>query len=330
MGAHVSEDDYIAQIDGTPISLTEYNRTVQMNQSNIMNYFREKYNAELTEDFWNTAYGDEIPLEVLKKKALEDSVNIKVRQMLAKEQGIVQDISYPAFLSQFKEENAKRAKALEKNEVVYGPAQYNEESYFEYVLTNTTLAVKQNIQASMDHSNEQSLKNFYHKHKDELYKTLGLVRVQVISASFMDQNHQVNEFMKKQAKEKLSKSSSEIVAGASFANVARTYTGQDASRELTFNFGNEKHNSRSPLAQASLMLSEQQTSRIIEENGSLYLVKCIEKVEPGSRYTAYEDIKGQVLHDYINSKYDEFIRNKLSESKVIVNEKSYQSWKFPS
>jgi len=324
----VDEDDYIAKINGIPINVAEYNRAIRMNKPNIMNYFRDKYNAELTTQFWSTSFDGEVPAEVLKEKALDESVKIKVRQMIAKELGVLQDISYQGFVHQLDQENARRAKAIENHQVVYGPAQYDEEAYFEYVLTNSMISVKQNMQMNSNKPDEQMLKGFYNTHKDELYSTPGMVKVQRISISFLDSNDHADVIKKEQAKKEMEMVNAELASGASFMDLAEAFMDKDVEKELIFNLGNDRQNARSPLAQASLKLTVQEKSSIIEENGSYNIVKCIEKIEPGSGYKAYEETKEQVLNDYIDNKYEERIRQKLSEAQIVLNESSYQSWKI--
>ena len=55
---------------------------------------------------------------------------------------MLSDISYDGFVQNLMLENERRQQAIKKNQVVFGPAQYTEETYFEYVMGNTALAVK--------------------------------------------------------------------------------------------------------------------------------------------------------------------------------------------
>lgn len=57
----------------------------------------------------------------------------KVEQQLLKEYNIMTDISYSHFKSSLKEENKRRANALEKGEKIYGPKQYEAKVYYDYL-----------------------------------------------------------------------------------------------------------------------------------------------------------------------------------------------------
>ena len=114
------EDTYIAIVDGEEIHVSEFQRAIRANRAEIIKYFHEKYDAAQSADF-GPPYGDETPLELIKKKALEDSIHLKIRQILAKEQGVLSDISYDGFVQNLMLENERRQQAIKKNQVVFDP-----------------------------------------------------------------------------------------------------------------------------------------------------------------------------------------------------------------
>lgn len=59
--------------------------------------------------------------ETIKARALEKLVRVKAAQQLAIRYGILNDISYSSFIEELNNENERRAKALESNEIIYGP-----------------------------------------------------------------------------------------------------------------------------------------------------------------------------------------------------------------
>lgn len=321
------ENDNIAKINDVPISLPEFERAVRRNKSSVLHYFQEKYNVEQTPEFWTTSFQGEIPAEMLKKQALDDSVRIKLRQLIAKEQDVVQDISYEGFLQQLQQENERRKQAIQNHEVVYGPAQYQEEAYFEYRMTNERITVKQKMSASK--VDEDYVKQFYDLHKDERYVTSGYVKVQRISIPFLDAKQHVDTFKKEQAQIELEKVRKDLAAGASFADLAQAYMTTDQEMELTYHLGNDRQNARSPLAQAAAKLSINGISGMIEEHGSLHVIKCIEKIEPGSAYIPLEEIREQVRQDMIDDQYESYVSKRLLEVTIVRNESQYQSYPMP-
>jgi len=312
-------------VNGVPISIAEYNRAIRLNKSQVIHYFQSTYHAEQTEQFWTTAFQGEIPAEMLKKKALEESVRIKVRQVLAKERGALQEVSYPGFMKQLQQENKRRAEAISNNQVVYGPAQYDEDNYFEYVMTNATLAVKQQMQQAVLQQNESLPKQFYEQHKTERYQTPGLVKIQRISRSFLDSNQHIDSSLQQKVKRQLEEAAAQLQSGSEFEGIAAAYNPQGTALELTIHLGDERRNARSPIAQAAAKLPLGAISQIIEENGSYHLLKCIERVEPNAVSLPYEQVKEQVLQDLIQHEYESMIHERMTTAVVQVNDTQMQS-----
>lgn len=312
-------DEIIATVDGVPITVQEFKRAIQINKPRVMNYFHEKYDAEQVSSFWTTSIGGEVPLDKLQKAAFDESVDIKVRQMVAKEQGVLGDISYRDFLKQLEQENERRAKATAKGQVIYGPIQYNEEAYFAYIMTNAATTVKQKLEEKL-RPDEVTLKSFYDQHKKELYAHPGEVKVSIISLSYLDSTQHIDQDKKEQAYKQLKEAETKLAAGVSFAKIAKSYSDPGTEQELIIHLGNVRQNSRSPVARAAESMEPGETSGIIDENGRLYILNCIAKTEPGTAYRSYDEIREQVRKDFIDSKYEEMICHKLSKAVVEVDQ----------
>lgn len=317
----------IATVDGMPIVMPEFEKAARRNMSGILSYFHEKYGASQTSGFWTSSFGGEVPLAVLKQKALDDAVRMKIRQRIAADEGALGDISYSGFLRGLEQENARRTKAVANHEVIYGPVQYDEDTYFEYVMTNATTAVKRGMLADLrSHAEEQTLRAFYEQHKQELYQTPGSARVLSLSVSFLNADHEADPAMKEKAAARLREAEAKLKQGATFEEIALTYADSRAARELSFNLANDRQNARSPVAQTAARMKAGETSGIVEENGSLYLLKCTEKTEPGSAFSRYEDMRDQVEQDTIDWQYEQRIRQKLAAAEIKINESLYEAW----
>lgn len=322
------EEDFIATVNGIPIHATEYQRAINANKSGIIHYFHEKYDAEQTTTFWTTSYGGEIPLELLKKKALEDSVNLKIQQIIAKEQGVLSEISYSSLLQNLNHENERRRKAIKNNQVVFGPAQYTEEAYLEYVMGNSILSVKNRLMKQDWKPNEQQLRTFYETQKDRLYRAPATVKVQQLSVSFLDANLSIDEELKRQKKKRMNGVLGKIASGLSLEQAAKELGQEGKVTEQSYNLDSYRHNARSPVAQAAEKLQIGEVSGIIEENGHFHLIQCIENEKAGSNYLSFDEIKEQVLRDYVDHRYEEYVRKRIAEAQVVVNEESYQNFKM--
>ncbi|GGI45829.1 hypothetical protein GCM10008018_14080 [Paenibacillus marchantiophytorum] len=300
-----ARSDDMAWVNEIPISVVEFNKSLRKNRANF---------GKTSGDAW-------------KKKALDDSVSIKMQQIIAQENGVWSDISYPSFLQQWKRENERRQQAIQNKQAVFGPTQYSEDGYFEYMLSNANIAVKKKMQEreAAGLADGEGLKAFYERKKDSLYASPGSVKVQQVVLTFLDANHQVS--LKEKKRQEMEEVKAKLSSGADWEEVAKAYMPEGAVSVQQFAANNIRQNLRSPAAQAALKLKLQEISDVIEENGSYILMKCVEKSEPGSAYTPFEEIKEQILKDYIEDKYKEELQTRISQARIKVNDRLYQAVK---
>lgn len=316
------EEDFMIKVDGVPITLTEFNRAVRKNRAYVVNYFYKKYNVQQSEKFWTTAINGEIPRDMLIKIAQEECTNIKMQQIVAQEKGILKDISYQGFLQELKNENIRREEAIKNKQVVYGPSQYSEDAYFDYLLFNAKLSIKKDMQERIS---EGELKQFYDAKKDELYLSQGSIKVSKINVSFLN-NNAVDDALKKSMFEKMIEIKSRLLNGEDFKKITLEYMKTLEDSELQINMNENRKNLKSPVVQAALKLRPQEISDIIEENGSFYILKCIDRQDKGSIHDPFSEIKNQVLSDYLENLYTDIINNRILKAKVEVNEKNIQDY----
>jgi hypothetical protein len=105
---------------------------------------------------------------LLKLRTLDTIIYIKVQQLLARKYGLKVVINYPDFLKAMEQENAKRQQAHEMGEVIYGPLNYSESSYFSYTYSNTIINLKRKLEEEVFKVNDSCLKALYNQDKQLL------------------------------------------------------------------------------------------------------------------------------------------------------------------
>ncbi|MEK0317236.1 peptidylprolyl isomerase [Cohnella sp. 56] len=301
-------DDAIARVDGVPIHTAEFARAASLYRDRV-------------------ASGD-ITAETAMRDALDDSVKIKLRQLIAHEQGVYPDISYTGFLQQLGQENRKRQQAIESGQVVFGPARYSEDAYFEYVLGQATLSAKRRLLEQTWQPDEQALQQFYEANKSRLYMVQGSVKINQLSMSFLNANQEVDEALKKQAKLRMDEALSQAAAGVPFEKIAGAGDSNMLLEERSVSLGNVRMNLRSPVAQAAEKLAVGEISGVIEENGRFYLLACTDNQAYGSADLKFEAIRDQVLRDYTDSRYEQYVRTRVAEAKIETNETKYRAYRW--
>ncbi|MFC5404134.1 hypothetical protein [Cohnella soli] len=156
----VKDQEIVASVDGEPIRYGEFALMMMRERSKAVQYFYDKYKAEDSTRYWTTRFGKEIPIEWLKSAALDEARRIKVQQMIARDEGIVQRIDYSDFRNGWIEENERRRKAADKKMILYGPLQYDENTYYDYVFSNMVFQVKEKQRESSGLTVEEGEKRY--------------------------------------------------------------------------------------------------------------------------------------------------------------------------
>lgn len=92
-----------------------------------------------------------------KEKILKETIDIKSKQILIKEYGIREDISYKTFIKNLDEENKRRVNAKGNNEVIFGPEKYSEYQYYTYLLQRDMKELELKIENDKSIVNDESM-----------------------------------------------------------------------------------------------------------------------------------------------------------------------------
>lgn len=133
----IPKEKTVAYIDDLPVSYGEFSLLMGEQRGDVVSYFYDNYHVDESVDFWdkNAKFGGENPLEILKENVLLTLKTKKAEQLLMIEYGIVkvEDLSYNSFQKFWKAENEKRKQTIAEGGVVYGPEEYTEIGYYNYL-----------------------------------------------------------------------------------------------------------------------------------------------------------------------------------------------------
>lgn len=133
----------VAQVDEFPIQAAEFRREMDAFRPIVMSEFVQKHRlTHIPRDFWDTYYGGQRPIDVIRKRALDTLTRIKVLQALLVEHGLSASTRYEAVMKDRQYVNRNRRKAADRGQIIYGPVQYDEANYFAYVFSNQLLRLQ--------------------------------------------------------------------------------------------------------------------------------------------------------------------------------------------
>lgn len=323
------ENSIVATVNGEPVSVREFSRKLETVRADIYQYFYQKYGVNDNLNFWTNSYGGEVPLEVAKKKTLDYLTRTKIELLLAKQKGIMQDISYSGFLKDLDTENKRRAEAVKTNKVIYGPVKYGENEYFGYVISNMLIKLKEKMGEQEFNLNEKGLKDYYETIKDRLYKREDSIKVQKLYIALVDSKGNLDNTKKSDAKAKIDQLKARLDKGEKYDAIKSSYKDDGVLKvvfvDQTFDetSAREDSESMSELKAEAAKLSAGQVSNVIEANNVITVMQCVEKKSLG--YRTFDEVKDHVKSNYVDKKYEEMVVKLVKEAKVDIN-KSVYAW----
>ncbi|GMQ61953.1 peptidyl-prolyl cis-trans isomerase [Vallitalea maricola] len=312
-----NEDVVVANINGEEITRKEFIARLKDHRAIIYNYFKNQYNVDDSNNFWTSEYGGEVPIEVSREKTLKELVRIKIEQSLARENGLIDDITYKEFLKKLKNENERRKKALENNEVIYGPTEYGESEYFSYTHSTMILELIETLNKEKFKPDDAELIKYYNNTRALQYKQEDQFTIEKITAEINNEN-------KSLVFETLDKIRKNINSGESLKTITDKYENNNINlqfdkqilNENTAKMDSEKY---PDIKKTVKLLAIGEISEIIEENNYFIIIRLIDKVDNG--YKSFEEVKDHVRINYSKDKYEEYINSLVEEADIEINEK---------
>ena len=136
------ETDIVGYVNKEPVTAEEYALFAQRNRHAVITHFRNNKKLKYHANFWTDKSKGKTPGEVLKAMTMDSIVSIKVQYILARQYGIINDISFQSIKQNLENENQYRRQALKQNVVIYGPEQYTMENYYYYLTSNMVIKLK--------------------------------------------------------------------------------------------------------------------------------------------------------------------------------------------
>ncbi|MGG1516283.1 peptidyl-prolyl cis-trans isomerase [Paenibacillus oryzisoli] len=318
--------DVVVLINGEPVTVAEFNLLLKDNLAYTYAYFKDKYGIDDNQDFWESTYSGENPLSVVKEKTLESLKKIKVQQRLAKEKGVIDEISYSSFLTKWKEENSRRQAAVKSNKVIYGPVQYAEKDYYHYVLSNMITELKATLQSQKEIlTSDDVLKRYYEENKLN-FRASATKKIEEIAIAYdTDRKQHDAQIVMEMIRNPMNE-------GQSLKSIMDYFNEKNPSMKISYaeqvwDKTAERLGYRtSPMMQSIVQrLEAGQMSEVFDENGAMHIVRCTESI--GGGYLTFDEVKNGLLETYVNLKYDEMIDHLTRHAEVKISDNLYNKIK---
>ncbi len=305
-----SRDDIAAYVGNEPITASELRLQVNNNKSLVSAYFNAAYGAEYGNGFWTTDFNGEVPAEKLIEDSLNTAIRNKVLQIMAKERDILPNISFHYILNELKQENENRRRALQNNEPVFGPQQYDEKTYYDLIMSNTQSALEQALRDEIVIT-EDEIKQKYNETKSNIINseaiTIGKISIPYGNESI---NKEQAEEQIRELKEKLD-SRTELGTAIMSDNVVyeELNLGDKEGHNLSFIYPT--------MLQKALSLQIGAYSDIFIENNEVILIVCIDRVTNVAE--DFENRRESIKTGLLQEKIDRMVTERSEKEEIKIN-----------
>ena len=111
--------------------------------------------------FWEQKRDGVSPMDRVRELTDGEAVHQKGIQILAKENGMIDEIGYEAFLKQYQEENKQRKQMKEEGKVLYGHLELSVSQYYSYRQSQLEQALEEFAEQKIVTIREEELKAYY-------------------------------------------------------------------------------------------------------------------------------------------------------------------------
>lgn len=301
------EEKGILRINGVEILEEEYKMFLQDEKALTTNYFMHTYNAPYEENFWNTGYGDEIPLEYAKEKALETLVKVKIEDQLALEYGVVEDISYEAI-----------QKEIRRDKSIYGVQ--NMDFFQAYNIYHSKILLKtiEQYKKLTPPIQQEKLEQEYEKMKEQFFDYPDELKILELKiGNIQEANKQVIDQIVNDLEEGIRLSDLKEKYGAQCdIEEAIVEYGKNESKEAT---GTELANL---LKEKAYSLQDFQMTEPFIFLDQYYILVCLERKD--GEVESFEVARIKIEEQLKEEAFEEVVKKRVEQAKVEINAQKYK------
>lgn len=116
--------------------------------------------------FWEKKTDGVSPMDRVRELTDEEAVRQKGIQILARDNGIIDEIGYEGFLEQYQEETRQRKQMKEEGKVVYGPIELSVSQYYSYRQSQLYQSLEELVEQKIVTVEEEELREYYQTVKE--------------------------------------------------------------------------------------------------------------------------------------------------------------------
>ncbi|WP_138755955.1 peptidylprolyl isomerase [Paenibacillus sinopodophylli] len=308
----------IIEVGGLPVTHDEFQLYMAKEKGSVTNYFNVTYGAEDSKNYWTETFGEERPIDKLRKQAMDEAVKGKTLQLLAMEKGLIEDSSFQSFVRNWGKNNADRANSLDKGEAIFGLGEYDLSQYYFYSLSNIKLDLQEKLGENELKVSEEEVTDSYRTHEAEFTNQTQI--------TFNEFSIPYNDGDREDIIETINVALRRLDSGALFGEIAKAYS-KDGVRKSSVILNDQQSPLKADfmLQQAATQLKVGEHSSIIDTGTSFSVIQLIDKKEGYAVPLA--SVAAQLQSEVLAAKFNRYLEEKANAVVVKVKQSAYDRLK---
>ncbi len=158
----------VAHFGDVPIYAEEMVLHIRDEVALVAVHFTKTYKVHLSKEAWLKDFDGEVPVEMLKQRALDSCREAKAIQVLAVEYGVGERLPFPGLAAHCERLNRSRAAARDAGKILYGSLEYSPHQFYKYKLSNMRNHLRDVVSKGVYEQRESALSTSIAKRMEEL------------------------------------------------------------------------------------------------------------------------------------------------------------------
>ncbi len=309
----------IAEVNGDIVAAAELARFASAARASVIDKFMREYGAEIDGGFWSREFRGESPRERLLAAAFEEAVRMKVELQLARERGIVADVSYDALLREMAKENERRAAALARGEPIYGPARFEESAFVEFYRSKTAARLRAALAETELLPSEERLRAYYEEAGAALFPAEDRIRYERFSVDYGREALR-SEARKREARRAASALETRLASGERAEEAAKAVDGARFEGEHSLDESSASRMFKSEHALYSALRSgadAEATTAVVDDpaEGRYTVVRIVGR--EAAKAPRFEEVREQVEMSFLEKAYEDYVDASVRSARVV-------------
>lgn len=308
------------QINGLELPLDQYQEELSAAVPEVYRHFEQQYGISVQDEpgFWNSTYGGENPVEYAHQVVIDKWRRYQVILQEAKDNGLIEDISWDGLQALWQQENQTRKEKLEAGEIVYGPQSFSWDGFLDVTIMGFFDDLTQIYATSQFRLADDAMRQIYEKEKDEKYTyddtiTINIIRIPYNLDNMEEKSRIVFEIQKF------------IQEGGTMEQAASQYGIPLESTQFLAENAYEDNRKDGVIRSVALELSPGQISDVIHDSSRrcFAIAACTQRIPQG--YIPLEDVKEDIQRAYSQECLTLRIETLIQQAQVEILEKNLLS-----